>query len=70
MTTTLVKRPARIAPPFVPVDQITIADPPTQEQTPPAATGMTMIMMPMMSGASRSSSRCPFAATRSSRSAA
>ncbi len=52
MTTTLVKRPARIAPPFVPLDQITIADPPTQEQTPPAATGMTMIMMPMMSGAS------------------
>ncbi len=52
MTTTLVKRPARITPPAVPVDQITIADPPTQEQTPPAATGMTMILMPMMSGAS------------------
>jgi S-DNA-T family DNA segregation ATPase FtsK/SpoIIIE len=52
VTTTLVKRPARIAPPAVPVDEITIADPPTQEQTPPAATGMTMILMPMMSGAS------------------
>lgn len=52
MTTTLVKRPARMAPPAVPVDQVLIADPPTQEQTPPAATGMTMILMPMMSGAS------------------
>ncbi len=51
MTTTLVKRPARIAPPAVPTDQITIADPPTQEQTPPAAAGATMILMPIMSGA-------------------
>ncbi len=51
MTTTLVKRPARIAPPTVPTDQITIADPPTQQQTPPAAAGATMILMPVMSGA-------------------
>ncbi|HEY7044571.1 MAG TPA: type VII secretion protein EccCa, partial [Nocardioidaceae bacterium] len=50
MTTTLVKRPARIAPPGVPTEHITIADPPTQEQTPPAAAGATMILMPIMSG--------------------
>jgi len=51
VTTTLVKRPARIAPPAVPTDQITIADPPTQQQTPPAGAGATMILMPVMSGA-------------------
>ncbi len=51
MTTTLVKRPARITPPAVPTDQIAIADPPTQQQTPPAAAGATMILMPIMSGA-------------------
>ncbi len=51
MTTTLVKRPARIQPPEVPTDQITIADPPSQQQAPPPVTGMTMIMMPMMSAA-------------------
>ncbi len=50
MTTTLVKRSARIAPPTVPTDPITIADPPTQQQTPPAAAGATMILMPVMSG--------------------
>lgn len=52
MSTIVVKRPARISPPEVRSDSIVIADPPTQEQTPPAATGMTMILMPMMSGAS------------------
>ncbi len=51
MTTTLVKRPARIAPPAVPTDQIAIAEPPTQQQTPPAAAGATMIIMPVMAGA-------------------
>jgi S-DNA-T family DNA segregation ATPase FtsK/SpoIIIE len=50
VTTTQVKRPARIAPPQVPVDQIAIADPPTQQQAPPAAAGATMILMPIMSG--------------------
>jgi len=51
VTTTLVKRPARIAPPAVPTDQIAIAEPPTQQQTPPAAAGATMILMPVMAGA-------------------
>ena len=50
MTTTLVKRPARIAPPAVQTDSITIAEPPTQQQTPPAAAGATMILMPIMTG--------------------
>ncbi len=49
--TTLVKRPARIAPPVVPGDEIMIAEPPKQQQAPPAAMSMSMIIMPVVSGA-------------------
>src|SRR5262249_22035202 len=51
MTTALVKRPARIAPPAVPTDDIVIADPPRPQQAPPSAAGASMIIMPVISGA-------------------
>jgi DNA segregation ATPase FtsK/SpoIIIE, S-DNA-T family len=50
VTTTIVRRPARIATPAVPDEQITIADPPTEQQAPPAIQGASMILMPVMSG--------------------
>jgi S-DNA-T family DNA segregation ATPase FtsK/SpoIIIE len=50
--TTLVKRPARIAPPQVSGEQIQLAEPPRQQQTPPAATGAGVILMPLMAGTS------------------
>ena len=50
MSTVLVKRPARIAPPAVDSGEITIADPPKPQQTPPAAMSASMIIMPIMAG--------------------
>lgn len=50
MSTVLVKRPARIAPPAVDSGDITIADPPKPQQTPPAAMSASMIIMPIMAG--------------------
>ena len=50
MSTRLVKRPARIAPPEVDSGEITIADPPKPQQTPPAAMSASMIIMPVMAG--------------------
>ncbi len=51
MTTTLVRRPARIAPPEVPEADLTLAEPPGTSQSPPAAMGAGMILMPVMAGA-------------------
>ena len=51
MTTTLVRRPARIRPPVVPEADLSLAEPPGQTQTPPAAMGAGMILMPVMAGA-------------------
>ncbi len=51
MTTTLVKRPARIAPPGVPAVDLALAEPPGQTEAPPAATGAGMILMPVVAGA-------------------
>jgi S-DNA-T family DNA segregation ATPase FtsK/SpoIIIE len=50
VSTVLVKRPARIAAPTVDTGEITIADPPKPQQTPPAAMGASMIIMPIMAG--------------------
>lgn len=50
MTTTLVKRPARTQPPVVEASELSIAEPPGRPQNPPAAAGMGMLMMPIMSG--------------------
>lgn len=50
MTTTLVRRPARIAPPQRSSTSLTISTPPTRGQAPPAIQGLGMLMMPLMSG--------------------
>lgn len=50
MSTVLVKRPARIAPPAVDSGDISIAEPPKPQQTPPAAMSASMIIMPVMAG--------------------
>src|SRR6185369_9355884 len=51
MTITLVKRPARIAPPQVSAEEVVIADPPKPQAAPPALTSMSMMIMPIISGA-------------------
>ncbi len=50
MTTTLVKRPARIPPPTTDSDPIVIAAPPARGQSAPPAAGASMMMMPIMGG--------------------
>ncbi|MEX0428606.1 type VII secretion protein EccCa [Nocardioides sp. DS6] len=50
MTTTLVKRPARIQPPGAHSEPLTIAPPPARGQSAPAMAGASMMMMPIMSG--------------------
>lgn len=50
MTTTLVKRPARIRPPETVEEPLTIAPPPSQGQPAPALAGASMMMMPIMGG--------------------
>jgi S-DNA-T family DNA segregation ATPase FtsK/SpoIIIE len=50
VSTVLIKRPARIAPPTVDAGELTIADPPKPQQTPPAAMSASMIIMPIMAG--------------------
>ncbi|GAB4011928.1 type VII secretion protein EccCa [Nocardioides ultimimeridianus] len=51
MTTTLVRRPARTAPPATQPEPIVIAAPPGRGQSAPAAAGASMLMMPIMGGA-------------------
>jgi DNA segregation ATPase FtsK/SpoIIIE, S-DNA-T family len=51
MTTTLVRRPARIDPPEVTTETVVLADPPRPQHTPPAFTSVSMILMPVISGA-------------------
>jgi DNA segregation ATPase FtsK/SpoIIIE, S-DNA-T family len=50
VTTTLVKRPPRSAPPTVDTDNLEIAEPPGTQKAPPAIQSMGMMMMPMMMG--------------------
>ncbi|WP_279580196.1 hypothetical protein [Fodinicola feengrottensis] len=50
MTTTLVRRPARIAPPAVPADRVQIAEPPHLQAQPPASMSASMVVMPVISG--------------------
>lgn len=50
MTTTLVRRPARIEPPVTTSEPIAIAPPPAKGQSAPAMAGASMMMMPIMSG--------------------
>ncbi|KAA1419972.1 type VII secretion protein EccCa [Mumia zhuanghuii] len=50
MSTTLVKRPPRTAPPRVDDAPLSIHEPPHRSQAPTPAAGMTMLMMPIMSG--------------------
>ncbi|MEH3032852.1 MAG: type VII secretion protein EccCa [Aeromicrobium erythreum] len=50
MTTTLVKRPARITPPQTASTPLTIEPPPARGQGAPAMAGLSMMMMPIMSG--------------------
>jgi len=50
MTTTLVKRPARIAPPSTEGSALAIEAPPMRGQAAPAMAGASMMMMPIMSG--------------------
>ena len=50
MSTTLVKRPPRTAPPRVDDAPLSIHEPPHRTQAPTPAAGMTMLMMPIMSG--------------------
>jgi DNA segregation ATPase FtsK/SpoIIIE, S-DNA-T family len=50
VTTTLVKRPPRSAPPTVDTDDLAIAEPPGTQKAPPAIQSMGMMMMPMMMG--------------------
>lgn len=50
MTLTVVRRPARTAPPAVDSNTVAIAEPPKPQQAPPPAAGMAMIMMPVMAG--------------------
>lgn len=51
MTTTVVRRPARMAPPAVKASQLEIAEPPGTLRQQPGATGASMIMMPIIGGA-------------------
>ena len=51
MGTTLVKRPARIAPPEVTAEEVEIQPPPKPSQTPPTAASASMMIMPVVSGA-------------------
>jgi len=48
VSTTLVKRPARIAPPYVTTEQLVIAEPPKPQVAPPAAMSASMMIMPVM----------------------
>ena len=50
MTTTLVKRPARLAPPERTSTALEIATPPSRGQSPPAIAGAGMMMMPVLGG--------------------
>jgi len=50
MTTTLVKRPARIEPPSAETSPLSIEAPPMRGQAAPAMAGASMMMMPIMSG--------------------
>ncbi|HET9500091.1 MAG TPA: type VII secretion protein EccCa [Marmoricola sp.] len=50
MTTTLVRRPARIEPPAAEQEPLSIAPPPPRGQSAPAMAGASMMMMPIMSG--------------------
>ncbi|KQY56055.1 hypothetical protein ASD11_16425 [Aeromicrobium sp. Root495] len=50
MTTTLVRRPARIEPPTTTSEPIQIEPPPNKGQAAPAMAGASMMMMPIMSG--------------------
>ncbi|MBW9205176.1 type VII secretion protein EccCa [Mumia sp. zg.B17] len=50
MSTTLVRRPPRTAPPRVDDAPLSIHEPPHRTQAPTPAAGMTMLMMPIMSG--------------------
>ncbi|MGA8115357.1 MAG: type VII secretion protein EccCa [Actinocatenispora sp.] len=50
MAVTLVKRPARIAPPSVSYDDVVITDAPGRQQPPPAAMSLSMIIMPVLGG--------------------
>ncbi|BCJ37073.1 type VII secretion protein EccC [Actinocatenispora thailandica] len=47
----LVRRPARIAPPRVPTEPVTISDPPGQHRPMSTAMSISMIIMPVVSGA-------------------
>ncbi|HET8640939.1 MAG TPA: hypothetical protein VFM37_03320, partial [Pseudonocardiaceae bacterium] len=51
MGTTLVKRPARIAPPQVTAEEVVLADPPRPQPAPPATASASMMLMPVISGA-------------------
>ena len=57
MTITLVKRPARIAAPQVSAEDVVIADPPKPQQTPPALTSLSMMIMPIIRGESFTTDR-------------
>ncbi|MFI5429968.1 hypothetical protein [Aeromicrobium sp. UC242_57] len=50
MSTTLVKRPARITPPSAQTSPLAIEAPPMRGQAAPAMAGASMMMMPIMSG--------------------
>ena len=50
MTTILVKRPARNQPPVADSSNLEIAEPPTRQQSQPAAMSAGMILMPVMAG--------------------
>lgn len=50
MTLTVVRRPARMAPPTVDRSDVVVAEPPKPQQSPPASSSMAMIMMPVMAG--------------------
>jgi DNA segregation ATPase FtsK/SpoIIIE, S-DNA-T family len=50
MSTTVVKRPARIAPPTVAASEVVIAEPPTPQAVPPAVGSLAMVIMPVVGG--------------------
>jgi S-DNA-T family DNA segregation ATPase FtsK/SpoIIIE len=51
MSTTVVKRPARIAPPPVDDAEIVVVEPPTPQAVPPAVGSLAMVVMPVVGGA-------------------
>jgi len=51
MSTMIVKRPARIAPPTVAASEVVIAEPPTPQAVPPAVGSLAMVIMPVVGGA-------------------